>query len=250
MREGPTASRQRERRARRPVLAAALAVLCLSGTAGAASASPEQASWPVAAVTVTGHHARDPRAAAPGAGLPCAPIGPAHQPGRSVRPTGAAGPGLPGTGVAAAVPARPLATANGTGGHRGVGAVGCSGAGATGSGEAVPGPTVAAGTTWALTGASVGPGRRASGADGTAVVGHPGGTTGSLAGERLVAGPAVAPTAGVTGGPLQTSTLLSAPLALGGLIVLYMVVQRLLGRRDPKIVDAPVSRDDDSVGFE
>jgi hypothetical protein len=54
----------------------------------------------------------------------------------------------------------------------------------------------------------------------------------------------------VTGGPLQTSTLLSAPLALGGLIVLYMVVQRLLGRRDPKIVDAPVSRDDDSVGFE
>jgi hypothetical protein len=40
------------------------------------------------------------------------------------------------------------------------------------------------------------------------------------------------------------------PIALGGLVIVFMVVQWLIDRRDPKFVEAPARKDDGSVGFE
>ena len=38
--------------------------------------------------------------------------------------------------------------------------------------------------------------------------------------------------------------------ALGVLVVAFIGLQWLIDRRDPKFVDAPARKDDDSVGFE
>jgi hypothetical protein len=40
------------------------------------------------------------------------------------------------------------------------------------------------------------------------------------------------------------------PYTLGALILVFVVAQWLVDRRDPKFVDAPARKDDDSVGFE
>jgi hypothetical protein len=70
-------------------------------------------------------------------------------------------------------------------------------------------------------------------------------------GERVIGGAAViSPDALWAGGPLQAPTILSLPLTLGGLVLAFVVIQWLVDRRDPKLVEAPVRKDDDSVGFE
>ena len=70
-------------------------------------------------------------------------------------------------------------------------------------------------------------------------------------GGTLVAGRAVVSTgSGWSGGPLQAGTILSVPLGLAVLVVAFMVVQWLVDRRDPKLVDAPAHKDEDTVGFE
>jgi hypothetical protein len=45
-------------------------------------------------------------------------------------------------------------------------------------------------------------------------------------------------------------TILSLPMALGALLIGFVVLQWFLDRRDPKLVDAPARKDDDSIGFE
>jgi hypothetical protein len=69
--------------------------------------------------------------------------------------------------------------------------------------------------------------------------------------EREVAGPAVITPGGLwSGGPLQGATILSLPMALGVLLIGFIVLQWLVDRRDPKLVEAPARKDDDSLGFE
>lgn len=69
--------------------------------------------------------------------------------------------------------------------------------------------------------------------------------------EREVAGPAVITPGGLwSGGPLQGATILSVPMALGLLLIGFIVLQWLVDRRDPKLVEAPARKDDDSLGFE
>ncbi len=70
-------------------------------------------------------------------------------------------------------------------------------------------------------------------------------------GGTFVAGRAVVSQgSGWSGGALQAGTILSVPLGLGVLVVAFMVVQWLVDRRDPKLVDAPAHKDEDTVGFE
>jgi hypothetical protein len=72
-----------------------------------------------------------------------------------------------------------------------------------------------------------------------------------LPAEREVAGPAVIAPGGLwSGGPLQAATILSVPTALGGLVIAFIVLQWLVDRRDPTLVEAPVRKDNDSIGFE
>jgi hypothetical protein len=52
------------------------------------------------------------------------------------------------------------------------------------------------------------------------------------------------------GSQLQASTVLSVPLTLALFALAFVVVQWLIDRRDPKLLDAPGRDDDDSVGFE
>jgi hypothetical protein len=71
------------------------------------------------------------------------------------------------------------------------------------------------------------------------------------AGERQVASPGVvSPGALWFGGRLRAATSASVPLALGVLVVVFIGLQWLIDRRDPKFVEAPARKDDDSVGFE
>jgi hypothetical protein len=70
-------------------------------------------------------------------------------------------------------------------------------------------------------------------------------------GEREVAGAAVIAPGGLwSGGPLQAAIILSVPTAVGVLVIAFIVLQWLVDRRDPTLVEAPVRRDHDSVGFE
>ena len=70
-------------------------------------------------------------------------------------------------------------------------------------------------------------------------------------GERSVGGASVVPGTGPwEEASLQAATSLSVPLALGGVVVVFIVVQWLIDRRDPKFVEAPARKDDDSVGFD
>jgi hypothetical protein len=52
------------------------------------------------------------------------------------------------------------------------------------------------------------------------------------------------------GGSLNAATGQRVPFALGALILIFVVVQWLIDRRDPKFVEAPAKKDDDSIGFE
>jgi hypothetical protein len=75
--------------------------------------------------------------------------------------------------------------------------------------------------------------------------------TGVPFGERSVGGGGVVQGgAPWDGGSLQAATQLSVPIALGGLVIVFMIVQWLIDRRDPKFVEAPARKDDGSIGFE
>lgn len=52
------------------------------------------------------------------------------------------------------------------------------------------------------------------------------------------------------GGSLNASTGQRVPFSLGAVILIFVVVQWLIDRRDPKFVEAPARKDDDSMGFE
>lgn len=52
------------------------------------------------------------------------------------------------------------------------------------------------------------------------------------------------------GPSLSTATDLGVPIGFGALAALFLLVQAALGRRDPRLADAPASGDDDSVSFE
>ena len=70
-------------------------------------------------------------------------------------------------------------------------------------------------------------------------------------GERLIDGQEVISIgAPWNGGSLNASTSQRVPFALGGLILIFVFVQWLIDRRDPKFVEAPARRHEDSIGFE
>jgi hypothetical protein len=50
-------------------------------------------------------------------------------------------------------------------------------------------------------------------------------------------------------GPLKAATRLSIPVALAVLVGVFLVAQAQLGRRDPKLVEAPHDRDEDGLSF-
>jgi hypothetical protein len=71
------------------------------------------------------------------------------------------------------------------------------------------------------------------------------------AGERLIDGQGVISIGSRwDGGSMDASTSQRVPFALGGLILIFVFVQWLIDRRDPKLVEAPASRHEDSIGFE
>lgn len=53
-----------------------------------------------------------------------------------------------------------------------------------------------------------------------------------------------------SGGDLQASTNLQIPITFGGLLVVFVLVQWLIDHRDPRFVEAPARKEDDSVGFD
>lgn len=70
-------------------------------------------------------------------------------------------------------------------------------------------------------------------------------------GERGVAGHRTVTGGGLwSGGTVQAATRLSVPIALGALVLIFVIVQWLVDWRDPKFVEAPARKDDDSVGFD
>ena len=69
-------------------------------------------------------------------------------------------------------------------------------------------------------------------------------------GERAGGTGIISPNELWSGGPLQVGTILSVPLTLGGLAVVFVVAQWFIDRRDPKVVDAPAREGEDSVGFD
>ncbi len=55
---------------------------------------------------------------------------------------------------------------------------------------------------------------------------------------------------GAGSGPsLSTATDLRVPIAFGTLVSLFLLAQYGLGRRDPRLADAPARGDDDSIPF-
>jgi hypothetical protein len=52
------------------------------------------------------------------------------------------------------------------------------------------------------------------------------------------------------GGSLNASTSQGVPFALGALVLIFVLAQWLIDRRDPKFVEAPARRHEDSIGFE
>ncbi|MGP8205343.1 MAG: hypothetical protein ACLQVK_04675 [Acidimicrobiales bacterium] len=70
-------------------------------------------------------------------------------------------------------------------------------------------------------------------------------------GESLAGGQPVIPAAPLwSGGSLQARTTVNVPLTLAGLVLAFALTQWLIDRRDPKFVEAPSRKDDDSIGFE
>jgi hypothetical protein len=51
------------------------------------------------------------------------------------------------------------------------------------------------------------------------------------------------------GASLKAATKLSIPILLGVLVAVFVVLQGLIDRRDPKLTRAPERGEDDSVGF-
>lgn len=62
--------------------------------------------------------------------------------------------------------------------------------------------------------------------------------------------PLVAVGRGLTGLSLQAETRLRVPIMFFLVVALFMAIQALIDRRDPKVVEAPEHSMDDSVGFE
>jgi hypothetical protein len=70
-------------------------------------------------------------------------------------------------------------------------------------------------------------------------------------GERLVGSqPVIALGQGWAGGTLAADITITVPVALGGAALVFIVLQWLIDRRDPKYVEAPARKDEDSVGFD
>jgi hypothetical protein len=51
-------------------------------------------------------------------------------------------------------------------------------------------------------------------------------------------------------GSPDASTSQGVPFALGALVLIFVLAQWLIDRRDPKFVEAPAKRHEDSIGFE
>jgi hypothetical protein len=49
---------------------------------------------------------------------------------------------------------------------------------------------------------------------------------------------------------LHAATRLSVPIAFGGVVAVFVLLQALVDRRDPKLAHAPHSGDDDTVPFQ
>ena len=62
--------------------------------------------------------------------------------------------------------------------------------------------------------------------------------------------PLVAVGRGLTGLSLRAETRLRVPILFFLVVALFMAIQALIDRRDPKVVEAPEHSMDDSVGFE
>ena len=70
-------------------------------------------------------------------------------------------------------------------------------------------------------------------------------------GERVIDGQQVSSIgAQWDGGSPNTSTGQLVPFALGALVLIFVFVQWLIDRRDPKFVEAPARKYEDSIGFE
>jgi hypothetical protein len=48
---------------------------------------------------------------------------------------------------------------------------------------------------------------------------------------------------------MRAATRLSVPTALAVVVGIFLVAQAQLGKRDPKLADAPHDRDEDGLGF-
>ena len=77
----------------------------------------------------------------------------------------------------------------------------------------------------------------------------------SVAGTPPVHGPSVLDepvqlaTAGWQGVSLQAASNLRIPILFGAAVLLFVLLQALVDRRDPKMSHAPERGDDDTVGF-
>lgn len=109
-----------------------------------------------------------------------------------------------------------------------------------GAGTGVSGPTV---TT------PLGP-TRTTAHGGVRAKGTPGAATTLPAVEGYVGGSNVSIGDMWSGGSLQASTNIQVPVTFAGLLVVFVLVQWLIDHRDPRFVEAPVRREDDSVGFD
>jgi len=69
-------------------------------------------------------------------------------------------------------------------------------------------------------------------------------------GERAGGGGLISPSRRWEGGALNVGTILSVPATLAGLAAVFFVLQWLVDHRDPRVLDSPSRKDDDSVGFD
>lgn len=53
-----------------------------------------------------------------------------------------------------------------------------------------------------------------------------------------------------SGGDLQATTDLEVPITFGGLLLAFVLIQWLIDHRDPRFVEAPARKEDDSLGFD
>jgi hypothetical protein len=68
---------------------------------------------------------------------------------------------------------------------------------------------------------------------------------------KVVASPVAVDAVSVwSAGGIGATTVLTVPISLGGLVAVFMVVQWLIDRRDPRLAEAPAHMEENSVGFE